>query len=145
MSDTRKLNTKRKRVPERSTQWGQFRRACGALAEARHAGAFAADEQPALSATNEPCSDLVAEFQVQQEVQRRLAVEYALTLGACQRLQSDINRRAAASWGDPCAELDGRLEREVLELAVCEEAYELVSEELDLVRRELERRGLARH
>ncbi len=82
---------------------------------------------------------------MQLEVQRRLASEYAAALEECKRLQDDISRHSQLHWDEPCIELDGRLEREVLELAVCEEAYELVSEELDLVRSELQRRGLPAH
>lgn len=131
----------------RVAQWAHFRRTCEAFAQGRHAGPSRPEQlaELELEVSQEPFSELLAEFQVQQEVQRRLAAEYAAALVECQRLQDDINRRALVNWDEPCPELDGQLEREVLELAVCEEAYELVSEELDLVRSELQRRGLPAH
>lgn len=141
-------NTRRKNSPDpRGDQWAHFRRTCEVFAQGRHVGASRPEQlaEIELEVSQEPFSELLAEFQVQQEVQRRLAAEYAAALVECERLQDDINQRALVSWGDPCPELDGRLEREVLELAVCEEAYELVSEELDLVRSELRRRGLPAH
>ena len=128
---------------ERGNTWAHFRRTCGLYAQARHNGTARAEALPELDleVSQEPSSELLAEYEVQREVQRRLAREYAAALVSCQRLQEDIHRRGEVKWDAPCAELDSRLEREVLELAVCEEAYELVSEELDLVRRELARRG----
>jgi hypothetical protein len=140
-------NTRRRNAAEGSPSWAHFRRTCGLLAQERHTDTERSNELSNLEheVRREPFSELFAEFKVQLEVQRRLATEYAAALVECKRLQDDINRRSMVNWDEPCAELDGRLEREVLELAVCEEAYELVSEELDLVRSELQRRGLPAH
>lgn len=137
---------RRKNAPAQAgNQWAHFRRTCGDFAQARYAPRVEQTNEFDLQVTKEPFAELLAEFHVQQEVQRRLAAEYAMALVECKRLQEDINRRSVSGWETVCPELDSRLEREVLELAVCEEAYELVSEELDLVRRELRRRGVSAH
>lgn len=126
-------------------QWAHFRRTCGMFAQNRHMDARPEElRELEVAMRQEPFAELLAEFEVQSTVQRRLATEYAAALDSCKRLQDDINHRSEDEF-EPCPELDGRLEREVLELAVCEEAYELVSEELDLVRSELNRRGLSPH
>lgn len=129
---------------DRSEEWQVFRRVCGETAVAR----YAEDVEKVraleyLELRQEPFANLVAELQVQQEVQRRLALEYASALHGCRRLQEKIAYRSDRQNTAPCPELDRRLEREVLELAICEEAYELVCEEMDQVRRELARRGTA--
>lgn len=120
--------------------WERFRRVCGETAVTRY-GDDDADPRPPnyLELREEPFAELVAEFQVQREVQRRLATEYANALDGCRRLQERIAHRSDETV--PCPELDRRLEREVLELAICEEAYELVCEEMEQVRTELVRRG----
>lgn len=119
--------------------WERFRRVCGETAVARYADDSAERRSDYLELREEPFADLVAEFHVQREVQRRLAMEYANALDGCRRLQERIAHRVHETA--PCPELDRRLEREVLELAICEEAYELVCEEMEQVRKELARRG----
>lgn len=125
-----------------SVDWQRFRGVCEQVAVARYGN----DEEPPrtdqyLELRQEPFANLVAELQVQQEVQRRLALEYATALDGCRKLQEKIAGQARRENHAPCPELDQRLEREVLELAICEEAYELVCEEMEQVRRELARRG----
>jgi hypothetical protein len=130
--------------PARSEEWQVFRRVCGETAVAR----YVEDVEEVRAAEHlelrqEPFANLVAELQVQQEVQRRLAMEYASALQGCRQLQERIAFRSDCQNNPPCPDLDRRLEREVLELAICEEAYELVCEEMEQVRRELARRGSA--
>lgn len=125
----------------RTVEWERFRRVSGETAIARYGNEEPPKANDYLELRQEPFANLVAELQVQQEVQRRLALEYANALNGCRELQEKIAGRSAASDGPPCPELDRRLEREVLELAICEEAYELVCEEMDQVRREIARRG----
>ena len=122
--------------------WQPFRDVCEHVAVARYGRE--GDEVPSaqyLELRQEPFTNLVAELQVQQEVQRRLALEYATALDGCRKLQEKIADHSNRANDAVCPDLDQRLEREVLELAICEEAYELVCEEMEQVRRELARRG----
>lgn len=123
--------------------WHRFRRIVEQAALLRYSCAEATCvAQDYTELRQEPFINLIAELEVQQAVQRRLALEYASALDGCRRLQEKI-AGISAREGNPSRELDQRLEREVLELAICEEAYELVSEEMEQVRRELARRGAA--
>jgi hypothetical protein len=125
-----------------SVEWRHFRGVCEQVAVVRYGNE---DEEPRQAQyqelRQEPFANLVAELQVQQEVQRRLALEYATALDGCRKLQEKIAGQTSRDNHPPSPDLDQRLEREVLELAICEEAYELVCEEMEQVRRELARRG----
>lgn len=125
-----------------NVEWGHFRGVCEQVAVVRY-GKEDAEPRNAQyqELRQEPFANLVAELQVQQEVQRRLALEYASALDGCRKLQEKIAGYSSRENYAPCPDLDQRLEREVLELAICEEAYELVCEEMEHVRRELARRG----
>jgi hypothetical protein len=125
-----------------SVEWRHFRGVCEQVAVVRY-GEEGEEPRPAQyqELRQEPFANLVAELQVQQEVQRRLALEYATALDGCRKLQEKIAGQSIRENSLPSADLDQRLEREVLELAICEEAYELVCEEMEQVRRELARRG----
>lgn len=130
-------NSRKERV-----EWRHFRGVCEQVAVVRY-GNDGEEPRPAQyqELRQEPFANLLAELQVQQEVQRRLALEYATALDGCRKLQEKIAGHSSRENSPPCPDLDQRLEREVLELAICEEAYELVCEEMEQVRRELARRG----
>lgn len=126
---------------ERGSDWQHFHQVCRRVVLERYGQTTESRAPDYLQLKQEPFANLVAELQIQREVQRRLALEYAQALDGCRRLQEKIADRSEHREHAPCPELDRRLEREVLELAICEEAYELVCEELEQVRRELARRG----
>lgn len=126
---------------EASTDWRRFRGVCAEVVVERYGCEPESRSAQYAELRQEPFATLVAELQVQQEVQRRLALEYASALDGCRKLQQKIAGRSDRDNSAPCPDLDQRLEREVLELAICEEAYELVCEEMEQVRRELARRG----
>lgn len=121
--------------------WRRFRGVCEQVVGERYGCEPESRSAQYAELRGEPFATLVAELQVQQEVQRRLALEYASALDGCRKLQQKIAGRSERDSNAPCPDLDQRLEREVLELAICEEAYELVCEEMEQVRRELARRG----
>lgn len=126
---------------EATADWRRFRGVCEQVVVERYGSEPEGRSAQYAELRQEPFATLVAELQVQQEVQRRLALEYASALDGCRKLQQKIAGRSDRDSSVQCPDLDQRLEREVLELAICEEAYELVCEEMEQVRRELARRG----
>ena len=114
----------------REYSWDRFRRVCAlsALSKATPCGAGHAFREGTPGISPEELQD---DLRQQYELQHSLALEFANALSELQDTQQRIKC-------GPRPDLDAHLEAQVLELAICEEAYEIVCEEVDCLRQALE-------
>jgi len=122
------------KLRSKSNGWERFRRVCAlsAMGKAPHppVAEFKLTELSVSQQEQLTQQELLLDLYQQYDLQRRLALEFARALSDVEVTQERIEQRGQR-------ELDARLEAQVLELAICEEAYEIVCEEVESLRREL--------